>query len=119
MPPYDEDCVRNKHLLPVVFLLFDDRPALEAVYSFLHYYVAHLVPGEMEKNRVRKCAAKVFEGVFGCRLRLLSFKEGFGEDQLEKELEAVKADTLKNCSLIETEVEGMWEPNGKAMAFDL
>jgi hypothetical protein len=65
---------------------FGDVPSREAVYSFLHYHVNNMVQGEAEKTRVKKCGAKVFEGILNTKLKVMSLREGFNEDFMEMEL---------------------------------
>jgi len=55
---------------------FNDTPSREAVYSFLHYHINNMVQGEAEKTRVKKCAAKIFEGILGTKLKFISLREG-------------------------------------------
>lgn len=91
VPQYNADSAKLRPLLPVLFMNFKDTPSREAVYAFLYYHINCMVQGEAEKTKVKKCAAKIFEGILNTKLKVMSLREGLTEDIMENDLRALFA----------------------------
>jgi len=124
VPQYNTDQAKNRPLLPLLFMDFGNTPSLEAVYSFLHYHINSMVQGEAEKGRVKKFAAKIFEGILATKLKVMSLREGLTEDVMDNDLRVLNnyqpdSTVLPDTHFIETPVDGMWDQQAKSLPIEM